>query len=62
MLLQTLQISTKQLFPKIKFCHGRNKFIYLHECDCNDKCKLIPNIKQSLQYLYNIKNNNDVIK
>lgn len=62
MLLQTLQISTKQLFPKFRFCHGRNKFIYLHECDCNDKCKLIPNIniiKNTLS-LYN--KNNNIIK
>lgn len=58
MLLQTLQISTKQLFPKFRFCYGRNKFIYINDCDCNDKCKIISNITQKLHSSYNIKNNN----
>lgn len=44
---------TKNHFPQIKFCEGKDTYVDMNHCDCIEKCRLVPitNIKEIIKLL-----------
>ena len=49
-MISNIAVRTRNIFPMIKYCRGKETFVSVYHCDCINECILLTPIQKLQNY------------